>query len=341
MRLKFPTRLSRLLADPFAFQQQILSGLESPFGSDQPDRGQGSPARRLVEVTGFGRNPGNLRMLEYVPPRPAGKAMPLVVVLHGCMQNATDFDQASGWTALARQHGFAVLYPEQKPSNNSNLCFNWFRPSQVTRDRGELGSIREMIAFASERHSIDADRVFVMGLSAGGAMAAALLATYPDLFAAGTIVASLPFGSARDAMSALHVMQNPVQHTPDEWAQFVRNVSPDAESFPAVSIWHGTSDQVVAIGNAEASLSQWLALHGLDWTQAKDDRRNGAGRKRWQDSRGRTIVELVTLDDFGHGLPVRSTRANRNPSNETDRFMLPASVSAPEAMVHSWRLDQR
>jgi poly(hydroxyalkanoate) depolymerase family esterase len=338
MHLKLPIRLSRLFGDPLALHQQIFPDPE-PGSRPAHPRARLS-GQRLVEVTGFGRNPGNLRMLEYVPPRPAGKALPLVVVLHGCQQQAADFDRASGWTALARQHGFAVLYAEQKPSNNSNLCFNWFRPSLVARDRGELGSIREMIAFAGKRHSIDDSRVFVMGLSAGGAMTAALLATYPDLFAAGAIFGGLPYGSARDAMSALSVMKTPAQRAPEEWAELVRQTSPDAGRFPSVSIWHGTQDPVVSYGNAEASLSQWLILHDQNGRGGNTSRMGSITRKRWQDRNGQPVVELVTLDGFGHGLPIGRLPAGREPANETERFMLSASVSAPEELVKTWRLDR-
>jgi poly(hydroxyalkanoate) depolymerase family esterase len=342
MRLKIPTGLSRVLTDPFALQQQIWSALQ-PRSEGAESRRRPAP-QRLTEVTGFGRNPGNLRMLEYVPPRPAGQAMPLVVVLHGCLQNAADFDRASGWTALARSHGFAVVFPEQKPANNSNLCFNWFRPSLVARDRGELGSIREMIASAAERHAIDAGRIFVMGLSAGGALASLLLATYPDLFNAGAVVAGLPVGSARDAMTAMSVMRNAAKHTGEEWAAYIRDISPEAKDFPRVSIWHGGSDAVVSVANAEASLLQWLTVHGFDWTDGEDDRHDGTARRRWRKGgskgNGEAIVEMVTLDDFGHGLPVRRTRTNGEPSNETERFILPAPISAPEAMVRSWGLDK-
>jgi poly(hydroxyalkanoate) depolymerase family esterase len=340
MRLKFPRRLRRLFITPSALNPMSAPGYLKPQGHPKTSRGIGpASAPRLVEVAAFGRNPGSLRMLEYVPAK-AGRAMPLVVVLHGCFQNALDFDRGSRWTALARKHGFSVLYPEQKRANNSNLCFNWFRPSMVARDRGKLGSIREMIESALTRHDIDSRRIFVMGLSAGGAMASALLATYPSLFAAGAIVGGLPFGSARDAMSALSVMSNAMQRHPQEWADFVRQVSPDARAFPAISIWHGTADRVVSFNNAEASLSQWLALHGYDETAGSGSRFDGGSRREWRDAKGRSMVELVALEDLGHGLPVKRQPANR-PVGRSNTFMLPSVISTAESLVKSWKLDKR
>ncbi|WP_442967470.1 extracellular catalytic domain type 1 short-chain-length polyhydroxyalkanoate depolymerase [Rhizobium sp. BR 362] len=337
MNFKVPSRLRRLLVESVELPQ-LKFPVTRPRSQPARRRVPTQPApQRLTEVLWFGRNPGDLHMLEYVPAGVKGP-MPLVVVLHGCHQNAEDFDRASGWTALARQHGFAVLYAEQKPSNNANLCFNWFRPSLVTRDRGELGSIREMIDFSSRLHDIDESKIFVMGLSAGGAMASALLATYPELFAAGAIIGGLPFGAARDAMSALDVMKRAAVRPAEKWAELVREVSPDAARFPAVSIWHGTGDDVVSFGNAEASVAQWLAVHRRPQTKGRLRLFEGGERREWRDDYGDVVLELVTLNDFGHGLPVSSVAEGREPANETERFILPAALSAPEQLVRRWGL---
>jgi poly(hydroxyalkanoate) depolymerase family esterase len=137
---------------------------------------------RLTEVTGFGSNPGALRMFEYVPtdPEPA-----LVVVLHGCTQTAASYDFGAGWPTLADRHGFVLLLPEQQPANNAKNCFNWFLAGDIERGRGEAMSIRQMGEKMIVDHGIDRRRVFVTGLSAGGAMTSVMLATYPDVFAAG------------------------------------------------------------------------------------------------------------------------------------------------------------
>jgi len=337
MNFKVPSRLRRLLVDSVELPQ-LMFPVTRPQSPPPRRRVSTRPVpQQLTEVLWFGRNPGDLRMLEYVPPGIKGP-MPLVVVLHGCHQNAEDFDRASGWSALARQHGFAVLYAEQKTSNNPNLCFNWFRPSMVTRDRGELGSIREMIDSSRRLHEIDDNRIFVMGLSAGGAMAAALLVTYPELFAAGAVIGGLPFGAARDAMSAMDVMNRGSTRTAEKWADLVREVSPNARSYPVVSIWHGDADDVVSFANAEASVAQWLAVRDRPQTKGRLRLFEGGERREWRDDYGNMILELVTLNDFGHGLPVGSVIEGREPANDTERFILAAAVSAPEQLVKSWGL---
>lgn len=134
-------------------------------------------SERLSAFGGSGSNPGQLNAWIYVPEN-AEPGAALVVVLHGCTQNAAGYDESSGWSRLADQHGFLLLYPEQQRLNNLNLCFNWFSPDDAAREKGEALSIRQMVEAAQARHSTDPQRVFVTGLSAGGAMAAAMLATY-------------------------------------------------------------------------------------------------------------------------------------------------------------------
>jgi poly(hydroxyalkanoate) depolymerase family esterase len=157
-----------------------------------------SVASPLVETTEFGTNPGNLRMFSFVP-EILQPSCALVVVLHGCGQDARSFDRGTGWSVLADHYGFALLVPEQQRSNNLNRCFNWFNPQDTQRESGEACSISQMIAWMTRNHKDTKQRNFVTGLSAGGAMTSAMLATYSETFAAGAIIAGLPYGVASNA----------------------------------------------------------------------------------------------------------------------------------------------
>jgi len=150
---------------------------------------------RLAETVDFGANPGALRMFSFVP-NDMREPCALVVVLHGCTQTAAGYDMGAGWSMLAERYGFALLMPEQQPANNPNTCFNWFLPEDTTRDQGEAASIRQMIRHMARNANIDGKRIFVTGLSAGGAMTSVMLATYPEIFAGGAIIAGLPYGIA-------------------------------------------------------------------------------------------------------------------------------------------------
>jgi feruloyl esterase len=140
----------------------------------------------LSEMVNFGSNPGALRMFTYLPPDVSADCA-LMVVLHGCTQSAASYDRGAGWSTLAERFGFALLLPEQQLSNNPNGCFNWFQTGDIQRGHGEALSIRHMVAKMVSDYGIDPARVFVTGLSAGGAMTSVMLATYPDVFAGGAM----------------------------------------------------------------------------------------------------------------------------------------------------------
>src|SRR6516165_9441110 len=160
----------------------------------------------LVEVSRFGSNPGELRMFVFVPAH-LQQSRALVVVLHGCGQTAANYDLGAGWSTLAKRYGFALLLPEQQVTNNANTCFNWFNPEDTARGRGEAESIRQMITRMVADHGIDQRRIYITGLSAGGAMTSVMLAIYPEMFAAGAIIAGLPFGVASNVREALKGMR--------------------------------------------------------------------------------------------------------------------------------------
>ena len=258
----------------------------------------------LVEMADFGSNPGRLSMLVHVPadePRPSA---PLIVLLHGCGQTASRFAAEAGWIALADRIGIPLVLPEQSSENNQGRCFNWFRPLHVGRDSGEALSIRQMVAAAVERFDTAPARVFVAGLSAGGAMTAALLAAYPDVFAAGAIVAGLPVGAASSTSEALVRMADAgPARSRDIWAQRVRSAGPvgHAGPWPRVSIWHGSADDVVDPGNARLLAEQWSAVHGLDCGSVGIEP-EGTRRATWGDP-DFPSVELSTLPDLPHGWP--------------------------------------
>jgi poly(hydroxyalkanoate) depolymerase family esterase len=303
------------------------------------------PITPLAEIEDFGSNPGNLRMLAYVPEH-AGFEIPLVVVLHGCGQNAGDFARGSGWLDLAQRHRFALLLPEQRPENNRNLCFTWFRSQDIQRDEGETLSIRQMLAKILVDHEIDLRRIFVAGLSAGGAMAGTLLAVYPEMFAAGSIVAGLPYRSALNVQQALQAMRKPTARGPADWGGLVRQASPYPARWPRLSIWHGKADATVQPANAEAIAAQWLNVHAIAWEAVAWEAGTpmnvpGCARRLWTDAAGRDVVELITIEGMDHGWPVDPQGRSGAPCGTVDHFLIDTGQSAARWSAERWGLLAR
>ncbi len=292
---------------------------------------------RLEEVASFGHNPGALRMLRYVPQGlPPGS--PLVVVLHGCTQKAGSFDLGTGWSTLADQHGFALLFAEQRAANNSHACFNWFELGDITRGQGEVASIRAMVASLAGGGRIDPVRVFVTGLSAGGAMASALLATYPDVFAAGAIVAGLPYHCAIGTQAALSAMYHPTHRAGSQWGDLVRQASPKPQRKPVVAIWHGDADTTVVPANAVEHARQWCDVHGLRDVDGQDDRVDGVPHRSWRDSDGILRVELYRVPGLGHGVPISPAAPGSRGVGQAMPYVLSAQVSSTWRIARGWGL---
>jgi poly(hydroxyalkanoate) depolymerase family esterase len=257
----------------------------------------------LTQVTSFGTNPGNLTMYKYVPAGVPTNA-PLVVALHGCTQTASAY-QGAGWNALADVLKFYVLYPEQKSANNSSSCFNWFEVGDITRGQGEALSIKQMVDKMKADHSIDPGRVFVTGLSAGGAMTGVMAATYPDVFSGAAIMAGIPYKCATSSSAAFSCMSPGVDKTPIQWGDLVRGAYAGyTGARPKVSIWHGTSDLTVKVMNLTEQLQQWTDVHGIDQTADVSETVAGFPHKVYKDGAGVARVETYELTNMGHGTAV-------------------------------------
>jgi len=290
---------------------------------------------RLHLVHEFGPNPGNLRMFTYVPPQYAANPL-LVVVLHGCTQTAASYDYGAGWSTLADRYGFALLLPEQQRSNNPNGCFNWFLPDDTRRGRGEALSIRQMIETFVTDKKIDRDRVFITGLSAGGAMTSVMLACYPEVFAGGAIIAGLPYGAASNVQQAFESMFQSPSRSAREWGDLVRAAAPYGGPWPRISVWHGTVDKIVVPSNAREILKQWTDVHGLPGMPSREANVAGYPRQVWLNDAGEELIESFAIN-IGHGTPLATGSADGE-CGVAGPFLLDAGISSSYHIANFFRL---
>jgi poly(hydroxyalkanoate) depolymerase family esterase len=258
---------------------------------------------RLSDLDWSGDNPGNLHARYYVPAGIEGPA-PLVVVLGAAVQDAAVYDHGSGWSTLADRHGFILLFPEQKRANNPMLCFNWFSGADTKRGMGEAASIRSMVESMKKAHGVDPERIFVTGLSAGGAMASVMLATYPETFAAGAIIAGVAYGCAADVTEAFDCMGGRAGSDAGALGASVRRASAHKGPWPRVQVWQGSADRTVVASNADAIALQWTHLHGVAPEPDRSDRVEGYPRRAWLDSKGEPLVEQYVITGMAHGIPL-------------------------------------
>ena len=293
----------------------------------------------LVEISEFGTNPGALKMFAYVPEQ-LPRASALVLVLHGCGQTATGYDVGTGWSTLANRYGFALLMPQQQAANNVNTCFNWFNPGDVARGRGEAASIRQMVARMVADHKIDSRRIYVTGLSAGGAMTSVMLATYPEVFAGGAIIAGLPYGIASNVREALGGMMQSTSRPADKLGDLVRKASKHNGPWPKVSVWHGSADRTVNPGNADEIVKQWLDVHGLPAAPMSTGDVDGYPRDVWWNADGETVVESYTISDMAHGTPL-GLAGNDERYGAEGAFLIEAGISSSYHIANFFGLTDR
>lgn len=287
----------------------------------------------LSDLATFGSNPGALRARSYVPKNlPSGA--PLVVILHGCTQSAAAYDRGAGWSQVADELGLALLLPEQQRANNANLCFNWFSPADSRRDMGEALSIRQMIAATVATHDIDPNRIFITGLSAGGAMTSVMLATYPELFAGGAIIAGLPYGCTTSVADAFSRMAGQGYPSEAQLASLVREASGHKGHWPAISVWQGTADATVHPSNADRIVEQWRLLHGVATEPSSLKHGRDHVRRSWSNSDGMTVIEQMTIIGMGHGTPLDT----RGPDacGKPGPFMLEVGISSTRQIAAFW-----
>jgi poly(hydroxyalkanoate) depolymerase family esterase len=301
-----------------------------------------APAARAgnpTAVTNFGSNPASLSMEDYVPQSMPTTPRPLVVALHGCTQTADTY-VAAGWDNLADEWKFYVVYPGQNTTKNNSLgCFNWggrwkdapndfpisSEPLDLTtieRGNGENESIKQMVDYMKANFAVDGSRVFVTGLSAGGAMTALLLAVWPDVFAAGAIFAGIPYGCAMNPATtnqANSCMRSGYTQSPQVWGDLVRHAySGYSGPYPRVSIWQGSADYVVSTVNQGELVKQWTDVHGTSQTPSSTDMVDGFPHAVFKDAQGVAVVETYSITGQGHGTDVASNQPvdPANPSGE-------------------------
>ena len=287
-----------------------------------------------TQVEDFGSNPGHLRMYKYVPAKLA-PAPAMVVVLHHCFQRAYDYIEEAAWRPLADRYGFVILAPEQVPYNELNRCFSWYSSGQW-RGKGEGESIHQMIEKMAIDYKVDRNRNFVTGLSSGGSMAMAMLASYPDVFAGGSEIGGAPFGCATSFIDVPLCQTIGASKTPQEWGDLVRAASPHHGPWPVVSIWHGSNDLIAAPNDAKNLVIQWTNVHGLPNRPSRQDTVEGYPHYVYADASGRAVVEYYDVTGMGHSVPMDPGRGCGDGREGVGNFVSDRHICSSLYMLKFW-----
>lgn len=259
----------------------------------------GSQAGGQFDALSYSGAAGGRSYKLYVPTGYSGEAVPLVVLLHGCTQDPDDFAAGTRMNALAEEHTFLVAYPAQTNGANMQKCWNWFQAADQQRGRGEPAIIAGITQKIMEDYAVDEDRVYVAGMSAGGAMAAIMGATYPDLYAAVGVHSGLAPGSAHDMPSAFSAMRqgNPGAPMPRANSNGKTNIVPTI-------VFHGDRDGTVHPRNGDRLLAQLTAGDGsslkVSTRQGRKPEGHAYTRISYKDAEGRPVVERWSVHGLAH-----------------------------------------
>ncbi|WP_394789018.1 alpha/beta hydrolase family esterase [Rhodoferax sp.] len=311
--------VAKVVNEPTSPVAEPANPVAEPFAPAAPaaDDGPGEFSAGRFSHTG-----GTHSYKLYTPPgtdTSPVRRLPLVLMLHGCTQNPDDFAAGTGMNALAREHGFMVLYPEQDASANSHRCWNWFKPGDQQRDSGEPAWLAALVRQVMADHPVDPRQVFVAGLSAGGAMASILGQSYPDLFAAVGVHSGLASGVASNIISALSVMKN-------------GRGQPGAASLLPTIVFHGDADSTVHPDNGEAVLQSVLG-QAVQSTAHTEEGHSPQGQRYTRSSYSqagseRSIAEYWKLHGAGH-----AWAGGNSAGSYTD-------PQGPDASAEMWRFFQ-
>ena len=263
-----------------------------------------------------------------------GTAVPLLVLLHGCTQNAADFAEGTGMNQLAEQYGFITLYPQQKRLSNQTLCWNWFKPANQQRDRGEPALIAHMVQAIienSSRWTIDKSRVYVLGASAGAAMSVILGATYPDMFTAIGVHSGVEYQAVTNILGGLKLVLKGGPNPVIQGQKAFEAMGSNKRVVPTI-VFQGTQDKIVSPINGDQVIQQWmltnyLASEGQYIADIKTPTTTTSGQipdgysykvYTWKDHTGKEIQQYWKIDGLAHawsgGNPAASYTDPRGPN---------------------------
>jgi poly(hydroxyalkanoate) depolymerase family esterase len=263
----------------------------------------------IVSIKNLEHNPGNLKGSIYIPQKLANNSRkkPLVVLLHGCNQSPNQLLSITGFQKYADSLGFYLLMPEQKIINNPSKCFNWFYEKDIShQEEGESRSIVAMIDYAEGNYPIDIYSVHVVGLSAGAAMANALLIHYPNVFNSGAVIAGGPTGQAKNPIEAVKVLNGKISKSVSEYASECKHCK-GIRRFPKVMLVHGTTDIVVDPNNLREVTKQWKGILLKDIDDSITNHRYLENEQLnvsiYMDSLGHELLKTISIKNMGHKYP--------------------------------------